>query len=102
MGFACIGQNDTDFHCNIHGWGILIDLGMQYGWKPAGTQPPPDYKGKWDGSYGLNMGQVVTAEDAKAWAMAVKQHQTKPNDFYTASRLQEFCDMCLEGSFQIY
>jgi hypothetical protein len=70
----------------------LLDLAHEYGWEPAGTEPPqwiatnPDgsidhemtamysrSKENWDGSYFSNDGQYVTDEEAASIADALER-----------------------------
>jgi hypothetical protein len=63
----------------------LLSLGMQYGWQPAGTEPPDfslldqedlDEIGdleKWDGRYYPGFGQEVTLADARALGAALER-----------------------------
>src|SRR5581483_4927181 len=39
MGMALIGP-EGDCHFNITAWSMLLDLAVQYGWKPAGVLEP--------------------------------------------------------------
>jgi hypothetical protein len=73
-------------------WGNLLNLAREYGWEPAGTEPPsvtvknPDGSidhemsaiyswsyGGWDGTYFTNNCQLVTDEDAASIAEALEQ-----------------------------
>src|SRR5919112_6036717 len=73
-------------------WENLLDLAHEYGWEPAGTEPPqwiatnPDgsidhemtamysrSKENWDGSYFSNDGQYVTDEEAASIADALER-----------------------------
>ena len=62
-------------------WIAVLRLGCQYGWEAAGTEAPelPDENGEmvvcdgWEGSYGFNDFQTVTADDAKNLADAIER-----------------------------
>jgi hypothetical protein len=80
MSFDIIGQNGTYFYVNNTGWAALLQLAVQYGWEPAGTQAPGFMarghaiaSKDWDGSYTFNDGQTVTDTDAKALAAALRR-----------------------------
>jgi hypothetical protein len=94
MGFDISSQNKTGLDLtmseaieigdyarfNIDAWPMLLRMARSYGWKPAGTQPGPDYADhnlkptvEWDGTYLTNDGQVVMAEDAAALADAIER-----------------------------
>jgi hypothetical protein len=52
-------------------------LGVQYGWRPAGTAPPLEWRQEtwesWDeDDYWNGLGQEVTEEDASSWATALR------------------------------
>jgi hypothetical protein len=56
---------------------FAIRLGVQYGWRPAGTAPPPEWRQEtwesWDeDDYLSGLGQEVTQEDAYRWATALR------------------------------
>jgi hypothetical protein len=74
---------------NWQAWRYLLDVGVAFGWEPAGTAPPPEYrfghpdgeiiypaydeasKRPWCGSYFTNCYQSVTDADAAALAGAL-------------------------------
>jgi hypothetical protein len=110
-------------------WRCLLNLGMMYGWEPAGTQAPdPDlcYEGigpaHWDESdYCSNTGQLVTDEDANALADALEralpdipEHhvtvdienvESMPVEWFSGdgkNRLMEMIAFLREGEFEIW
>ena len=73
---------------NWAGWRFLFDVGVAFGWTPVGTAKPEtlcspsgnpcsgwddEKDGPWSGTYFSNDAQVVTAEDAASWRMAVEK-----------------------------
>jgi hypothetical protein len=58
-------------------WGMVRELGLRYGWEPAGTRDPhperAEAEGEWEGLYMVTDGQAVTAADAQAWAGALER-----------------------------
>jgi hypothetical protein len=65
-------------HLNIAGWSMCLVRAREHGWEPAGTKAPVSYNedgtictemtcapDEWDGGYGSNDHQTVTAEDAR-------------------------------------
>jgi hypothetical protein len=80
MGVDLIGVRRS---YNWHGWHALYDLGVAFGWRPAGTlkptnpeanghfaYPADDDRGPRD-DYFSNDWQWVTDADAAAWASAI-------------------------------
>jgi len=56
---------------------FAMRLGVEHGWQPAGTGPPPDWNNEtwesWDDAdYWSGLGQWVTDEDAREWASALR------------------------------
>lgn len=102
-------------------WHVILRLGRQFGWAPAGTRPPRGVRvGKWDaGDYTTRVGQQVTAEDASALATALdkalaaipkgdaaksKKGASRELAFFTgyARRdLGDFIKYCRRGAFRI-
>lgn len=73
---------------NWSGWRYLFDVGVAFGWTPAGTAKPETFyspsgnpcsgwddekDGPWSGTYFSNDAQVVTAEDATSWRLAIEK-----------------------------
>lgn len=79
MGYDLSGDGGY-FRANVSAWSDLLQLAHQYGWEPAGTETPEweNEEGEiirydeWDGGYGTNDYQLVTAEDAAAIADAIE------------------------------
>jgi hypothetical protein len=48
-------------------WAVYLTLAEAYGWKPAGTSPPPSHPlgEAWSGRYDSSDGQTVDDADAK-------------------------------------
>jgi len=103
------------------GWQILLSLARQFGWKPAGTKPPPEQRAAdWDPTdYIILEGQLVTAADARSLASAfdhalaaipegdtikssvgidpVLAYYTGPN----RRQLADFAEYCRTGAFRV-
>ena len=58
---------------NCAAWREFYEIGIAFGWKPKGTLPPVDYPEEWCGTYFSNDLQIVSAEDARAWAAAIRK-----------------------------
>jgi hypothetical protein len=73
MAFDLEGKAGT-FRMSSFGWPRVLAIAEAYGWEPAGTNPPVGLgRSNWDGSYGSNDGQLVTARDARALAAAIEE-----------------------------
>ena len=82
MGYDLTNEKGEYFRWNIWGWAEVINLGLAYGWQPLGTEIDSsrfedykdyeDYKENHEGAYFGNDGQVVCAEDAKAFSEALE------------------------------
>lgn len=90
MGMYLINEKFYDFDWSMTGWSMVLDLAVLHGWKPAGTR---SRKGtcRWDkngnvvwsgilpgwekrrGEYDSNDAQVVTRQDSRALARALKR-----------------------------
>jgi hypothetical protein len=72
MSFDLTGKIGS-FHWKGAGWAAVLSCAEEYGWKPAGTQPPRRVKAaEWEGSYDTNDGQLVSTEDASNLASALQ------------------------------
>jgi len=59
-------------------WVKALELARLYGWQPLGTRPAPGVNlsklgAEWHGLYLTNDGQVISAEDAYALAVALER-----------------------------
>jgi hypothetical protein len=79
MGYDLYGKGGY-FGCSNQAWYHCLDVACAFGWEPAGTRlpdGPPEAQGnpgadwKWDGKYNSNDWQIVTDDDAKAFAAAL-------------------------------
>ena len=57
-------------------WIGALSTALRFGWKPAGTLPPPiametGFVAQWDGSYEKPLGQAVARQDAAALATSL-------------------------------
>ena len=81
-------------------WEKALSVAEEYGWEPAGTDPP---YGRW-GDYGylIRRGQVVHADDAEALADALEEalddNGVRVGNIEQTRRLVDFCR---EGPFSI-
>jgi len=85
MGVEMTSDSGSFFYLNHVSWAWVLETGVKYGWKPAGTEDPApindeyaslktsvsSFKEEWCGSYVSNNGQEVTAADARALADAL-------------------------------
>jgi len=81
MGYD-LSNRERGFRWNIWGWGSVINLGLAYGWQPKGTELDKDayehyedyeeHSKYFEHSYFGNDGQLVLAEDAKAFSDALE------------------------------
>src|SRR5262245_57325667 len=78
MGMDLSGAAGGYFRFNNRGWADVLDLAELYGWEPVGTASPRNFEtgepqyADWDGGYGSNDYQIVTAPDAAAIATALE------------------------------
>jgi hypothetical protein len=57
-------------------WRVCLEIAHKYGWEPKGTRAPDHVIGdpaQWDGGYGTNDFQMVTDDDARAIAEALRR-----------------------------
>lgn len=121
------GSRVEPFGLSIQEWVAAVQLGMAYGWQPAGTRPnvpylkyaaSPETDGEdldlatreevaeavatWDaGNYTSAQHQIVTAEDAANLADGLEQGLARVLDVEVRSKLRRFATFCREGSFVI-
>lgn len=114
------GKEDNDIHFNWAGWTYVTRLAVQYGWNPAGTKQEPfeaqdittgevttiKPDPKWEGGYHSNDGQLVTDEDARAMAEALKkalpdEEKEVDNNEYWIPKLKSFIEFLNNGEFRI-
>jgi hypothetical protein len=114
MGFSLMGPHG-EFHINNGGWGWLLELEYQNGWRPEGTifncsGPYANIPvGGWRGNF-YNEGQLVTEEDAAALATALyRALDDLPLDeamigesAYRRAKIAEFADFCAHGEFRLF
>lgn len=70
MGVDLISSHG-DVSFNWSAWEHCLDVALAFGWQPAGTVAPTDFRGDWDGTYFTNDLQEVTDEDARALGAAL-------------------------------
>jgi hypothetical protein len=94
-------------------WYCVLKLAEEFNWRRAGTRDPlqPGSGPGWKGSYALNNGQLVTAEDATALAdalgRALSDTTDAPEEGWLLSgegrdHLRNLVGFCRQGSFRIY
>jgi len=111
MGMDLIGPGRY-LYINVIGWAETLSLAYKHGWQPAGTVDPlyesicspdkyPEYNSNWEGeNYSINMGQLVTEEDALGIAEALERAiNDKPND---NAWLEDIIPFCRKGLFRIW
>jgi hypothetical protein len=104
-------------------WARLLQVALDHGWEPAGTLPPDlapeeasdewkadnheSYPLVWDGRYGTDEEQTVTAEDAAHLADALElalpelDNEERFNCPTTQARLKRLIRICRAGAFII-
>lgn len=98
-------QSGEALHMLEEDWWQLCESAKRYGWKPAGTQPPPlrldidrperSPAKPWNHDYRLPQGQTVLRQDARALAAALRG----VNELALSTLLEEFIDFCERGGF---
>jgi hypothetical protein len=95
MGFDLSNKQGQSWHFNISDWPDMLHLAELYGWEPEGTTLDPEHlasvmqeedlppeeaaaqiaqaQESWQGGYGTNDFQVVSAQDAAALADALER-----------------------------
>src|SRR3954449_10192636 len=73
MGVDFIGHGGASFAS--YTWRGCFELALAFGWKPAGTVAPCDYRGpgRWNGTYFSNDLQEVSDGDALALGTALRR-----------------------------
>ena len=70
MGYDLLGRNNN-FFVNVQDWRPLLNIAVQFGWEPQGTESPADCPPEWDGDYVSNAFQFVSDSDACAFGKAL-------------------------------
>lgn len=88
MGLDLVNEQGS-IHFTVYVWDQILALARMYGWRPAGTQEPRNWaieeEGReWSGSYHLNGGQMVVAEDAAHLGTALERGLDDIPNFYAA------------------
>ncbi len=79
MGYELLGRRGGYWSCTQHSWGDFINVAIAFGWQPQGAiQSKQDADDGIPASSGLdsyfgNDRQMVTAEDACAFAAAIRK-----------------------------
>jgi len=117
MGIDLFGRGEAEARFSHDGWRNCLNLALAFGWRPAGTVHRHEYMGPpngWPGDYVTNDFQLVTDDDAKALATALrralrarrtKRRLTKKQQgAWSATRMNVICGLakfCEAGSFSI-
>jgi hypothetical protein len=81
MGMELVNRHNDYIAFRHMVWARILYLAEDYGWKPAGTLSPYDHDDPnseyyvaepWHGGYATNEGQLVSADDARAFADALE------------------------------
>ena len=119
-----MGVDVNDSHFTHSGWHWLLNQAIEYGWEPAGTEPPDcswgleggtkpaqENRAVWDGGYCSNDFQRVTDIDARNLGEALirfsaaseaqeREQPTKwPDD--SLRNITDFAHSALKGGFII-
>jgi hypothetical protein len=82
MGMDLVNRNDDCIRFRHVVWARILYLAKDHGWQPAGTVSPYDHDDPnskyytlepWHGGYASNEGQMVTSDDARAFADALEK-----------------------------
>ncbi|MEA2906291.1 MAG: hypothetical protein QOI12_3678 [Alphaproteobacteria bacterium] len=89
-----------DFSLHWGAWRSCFELAITFGWQPAGTVAPCNYlgPGHWNRSYFTNDRQVVSDDDARALAMALRRACTalRTNQSVTREQAEALADLDME------
>jgi hypothetical protein len=80
MGYDLTNNRGEEFRFSPPGWSLALEVAERAGWKPQGTQRPPDYPAEkeWTGDYFTNDGQRVSPSDATALIQALEPALADP------------------------
>ncbi|GHS88538.1 hypothetical protein FACS189487_07010 [Campylobacterota bacterium] len=94
-----------EFYFSTIGWAFYLNLAtIYYGWEKSGTQPPKEWRDsecKWSGDYDWNAGQIVTAQDAKAYAVTLTKYLADPNRKSNAKALAQELGKVIETDVSV-
>ena len=89
-------------------WSEAYNLALDNGWKPQGTQPPPNWTPRrqevdwgWQTTYTPAEGQIVTKPDAQALADALVRGLAQVDSKPEKLCLRQVIDACRAGPFRI-
>ena len=111
MGYDLLGFNKDEFRWTGSDWFRVLDLAQLFGWSPQGTIN--DEIKNWKGGYFSNDYQLVTKDDAKCLAGALKKALNNPEKVSIPDNLdsllrgssedylREFIDFCMNDAFVI-
>ena len=92
----------------IEAWATAYNLALTHGWKPQGTQQPPNWTPhrqeadwQWQLTYTPAEGQVVTKPDAQALADALVRGLAQVDSKDEKRWLRQVIDVCRAGAFSI-
>jgi len=115
MGVNLGGKHGGHFDMNWSNWRYCLKTAYRYGWRPLGTVAAdpallrevygpvregcqePDYS-EWDGDYFSNESQIVTDDDARAIAEALRNAIAAGEE---NQLLIDFADFAQKGEFRI-
>ena len=110
-----VKKEDASLEIGANEFQLFMELAIDHQWTPAGTIPDPELPRytnentpKWEGSYVLQQGEIVTEDDAGAWAAclehALQVHAVGMGETHTAIYLKakEFISFLRMGAFQIF
>jgi hypothetical protein len=82
VGMDLVNRHDNRIQFRHMEWARILYLAKDHGWQPAGTLSSYDHDDPssefycpepWDGGYSTNDGQMVTSNDARAFADALEK-----------------------------
>ncbi len=125
MGYKLVNTNGEKLIFDLKGWGLLLHMAEQYGWRPAGTDAPMEAfapKGVWDGNYYAKaacltktlddlLDHDTSGEESKRTFTSFEEWRTfEPTlaealRFFSGSgkqKVQDIIAFCRKGGFYIY
>lgn len=119
MGYDFWSKQLGPFCANVSGWDHLTEAALAFGWKPAGTHATRTDGKPLNGTYFSNDDQIVTEEDARELAGALRRAIAAAEDgdsievanlsaraenamkSLDVSYVREFAEFCEQGAFRI-
>lgn len=98
MGYDLINSAGASHQWRAMGWWNLLNLAVEYGWRPRGTRIRSGDTPSWNGNYFENAGQEVSAEDAASLADAMERMLADVKREDVAKRVTRRMQMTLDDA----